>query len=168
MVHALNDDSGRPRENKNSAGESFATFTPTAASKTLPLVRRIVDELTRLQDSVERHREQLRGIDSLSDTIESRSYRDEVADVRGSLESDQRQLLDCIDELRSFGVEVHDPFDGYVDFPAIMNRRPILLCWNAADERVEYWHELGQTGRDRKKLDDSVAGAAAFGWTGSC
>lgn len=114
------------------------------------------------------HREQLRGIDSLSDTIESQSYREEVADVRGSLQYDQHQVLACIAELRSFGVEVHDPFDGFVDFPAVLNRRPIRLCWKPADERVEYWHELGQSGHDRKKLDSTVAGAAAMGWSGSC
>lgn len=173
MVDALNDDSGYPGQDGDSASSSSATFTPAAASKTLPLVRQIVDELTRLQKSVETHREQLRGIDALSDTIESLSYREEVADVRGSLESDHEQLLACVAELRSFGVEVHDPFDGFVDFPAIMNRRPIRLCWKSADERVEYWHELGQSGRDRKKLDVSIASATAFGvsaigWSRSC
>ncbi len=166
MVKASRDNPGHRAE--MASRNDTTVFTPSGASKTLPLVRRIVSELMGLQSLIDAQREQLRGIDALTETIDSRTYQEEVEDVRDSLEDDQQQMQACIDELESFGVVVHEPFDGFVDFPAVLNRRPIRLCWHPADERVNHYHELHQSPSDRKKLDDAVIDASAIGWAGSC
>lgn len=124
----------------------------------LPLVRRIVADILRLSGSIDAQREQLRGIDKLTATIDQPDYREELSDIRGSLAEDEHRLEGCFSELAALGLEVHQPFDGSIDFPAILNRRSIRLCWRPEDERVEHWHEIGQSVKDREKIDPSKFG----------
>ncbi|MGB7329469.1 MAG: DUF2203 family protein [Rubripirellula sp.] len=152
MVRAINNNSGNTTDN------GLSDYTPTRATQTLPLVRLIVDDLVRLNESIEAQKDQLEGIDQLSATMDRQAYVDELSDMRGMLDGDIQRLQTCIDELARLGVEVHQPFDGFVDFPAQLNRRPIRLCWHPADEKVEYWHELGQSADQRKKWDAAAVG----------
>ena len=49
------------------------------------------------------------------------------------------------------GIQVKDIDRGLVDFPALRDGQEVLLCWEAAEERVAYWHDLetGYAGRQR-------------------
>ncbi len=148
----------RAISNPNEAsGDSTSVFTPVRATKTLPLVRQIVEDLVGLTASIDAQREQLRGIDGLPETIDKTLYRDELADIRQSVENEEQRLRSCLNELALIGVVVHEPFNGFVDFPAVLNRRPVQLCWGPADEQVEYFHELGQSPSDRQKWDSAAA-----------
>lgn len=140
------------RNNSDSAAGARTEFTPVSATKMLPLVRRIADDMLRLTQSISAQREQIREIDQLPQTIGRVDYQDEVSDIRGSLALDEKRLDDCRRELVSLGLETHMPFDGAVDFPSILNRRKVQLCWVLGEDRVEYWHEVGQTRDDRKKI----------------
>lgn len=146
MVRAISD------KNDDSTVRVQSEFTPNAATKMLPLVRRIVADIMQLSHSIEVQRERLRGIDALPETSEQPEYRDELTDIRGSLANDEQRLEACYGELASLGLEAHVPFDGSVDFPAIMNRRHVRLCWQPEDEQVEHWHEIGQTKDQRQKI----------------
>jgi hypothetical protein len=139
--------------NKDSASPSQVSFTPARATKMLPLVRRIVEDILQLQQAIDLQTHQLKVIDSLPETMQQSNYQDEVSDIRSSLAEDQVRLLACIAELNSLGVELHEPFDGAVDFPAECNRRKIRLCWHPDDEEVLYFHEPGQQFAARKKID---------------
>lgn len=124
----------------------------------LPLVRHIVSDILLLSHAIEVQRERLRGIDALPATIDQPDYRDELSDIRTSLIHDEQRLAACYSELSSLGLEAHTPFDGSVDFPAVMNRRRVRLCWHPDDEQVDHWHEIGQTKEQRQKI-----GAQQFG-----
>ncbi len=137
-------------------------FTPDRATEMLPLVRSIVADITRLSESIDRQREQIRGIDNLPETIEHADYQDEIRDIRASVDSDQRRLQICVDELTALGVEAHEPIDGFVDFPAVMNRRRVLLCWHFDDERVSHWHEPGQSPGLRERIESQTFGLESF------
>lgn len=154
MVRAIRDDS----DSIPARGE----FTPNSATRMLPLLRRIVADMVRLTRSIDAQREQLRGIDQLPETIDRPNYREEVSDIRGSLAQDEQRLHECRSELAALGVESHQPFDGSVDFPAVVNRRRVRLCWTPGDERVEHWHEVGQPACERKKVDAQKFGAESL------
>lgn len=128
----------------------------------LPLVRRIVADIIQLSKAIEVQRERLRGIDALPGTSDQPEYRDELSDIRGSLEHDEQRLAACYSELSSLGLEAHTPFDGSVDFPAVINRRQIRLCWQPEDERVDHWHEVGQTKDQRQKIGPQQFGAESL------
>ena len=150
MVRAIqNSDEHLPPK----VGEPFTVETATA---TLPLVKRIVADMERLHKTVERQRERLSVIDHLQDTTDQPDYQEELADIRSSMQDEEQQLADCIRELNALGLEPHMPFDGSVDFPAVINRRAVCLCWHADDEGVEYWHEMGEPSSARQKLDTKV------------
>ncbi len=157
MVRAISNN------NENAASEaSEATFTPSRATKMLPLIRRIIGDVVTLQASIRVQAQQLQGIDSLPSTMQHPDYQEEVNDIRASLAEEQARLDACVSELNSLGVALHQPFDGTVDFPAVWNRRPICLCWHPDDAEVMYYHELGQTAADRQKLEPNLCGVESF------
>lgn len=137
------------------------TYTPARASRTLPLVRRVVKDLLRLHETMEQQRLQLDGFQQIGDPIDREAYRDELEDVEKSLTSEQEKWTQCVAELTAIGVMHHSPFDGSVDFPALLNRRPIRLCWRPGDTAVEYWHEVDESSADRKKIDREMLPALA-------
>jgi len=146
MVRAISDN------NNDSTKKSFANFTTTSATRMLPLVRKIVDDLLRLDHAIKAQSEQLRGVDELEATIDQTDYQEELSDIRFTLDIDQRKFEAYLSELQSLGLQVHLPFDGSVDFPSEMNRCQIRLCWHPGDDRVEYWHAIGQPTEQRRKL----------------
>ena len=150
MVRALSDN------NDSTAGEVH--FTPRRATQMLPLVRRIVADILRLNQSITLQREQIKGIDHLPETISQADYQEELRDIRASLEADEQRLESCLNELNALGIEPHQPLDGTIDFPAVMNRRRVWLCWHPDDERVEHWHESGQSADQRKKIESHSFG----------
>jgi hypothetical protein len=146
MVRVIRDDS-----NDSSAGCGVC-FTPERATAMLPLVRRIVTELRGLSDSIEARRAQLRGVDQLRETSKHPSYQEELSDIRATIAEEEQRLLDCLRELAALGVEPHLPFDGYVDFPALLNRRSVRLCWGPDDDAVTHWHENGERAEQRQEI----------------
>ena len=136
-------------------------FTPSLATKMLPLVRRIAEDMLQLTQAIEAQREQIREIDQLPETIDHADYQEELSDIRGTLAEDEKRLDDCRRELASLGLEAHIPFDGAIDFPSNLNRRRVQLCWLPEDERVEFWHEVGQTRKDRQRIGSQDFGVGA-------
>ena len=133
-------------------------FTPQCATLMLPLIRAIVADMVDLTESIKAQREQLEGIDDIEGTMGHDSYRDELRDIRGSIDDDLSKLNDCAAELRALGVHPHEPFDGSVDFPATFNRQPISLCWRIGEETVSHWHD-NRDSRERQKIDAQAFGA---------
>jgi len=113
-------------------------FTPQEANRTLPLVRRIVDDI------LDKGR-MLRAI-----AAEGRS-QDESKHRR--VEELRRQIIENLRELDAIGCSFKDPgFDrGLVDFPAIIDGEEVLLCWRTDEPRVEWYHGTmaGYAGRKR-------------------
>jgi hypothetical protein len=147
--------------NNDSTPGVRSAFTPISATKMLPLVRQIATDMAHLTHSIAAQREQIREIDRLPETMNHVHYQEELSDIRGSLAEDEKRLDECRRELLSLGLETHVPFDGAVDFPTVLNRRRVQLCWLPDDERVEYWHEVGQSGHDRKKTGSLDFGAVS-------
>ncbi|RMG07721.1 MAG: DUF2203 family protein [Planctomycetota bacterium] len=102
-------------------------FTPLEANRTLPLVRRIV------ADVLVRGRE-LRRLQALEDlTVEDE-------DRAAVLVAELQELLD---ELEQVGCSFRCPnFEfGIVDFPGIIDGRPVHLCWRDDEPELRYYHD---------------------------
>jgi hypothetical protein len=54
-----------------------------------------------------------------------------------------------VNRLDDWSVQLRDIETGLVDFPALVNGRPVWLCWRLGEPQVGWWHELsaGVTGR---------------------
>jgi hypothetical protein len=121
-------------------------FTVDEANKTLPLVRRIVEDVVR------QHRQWREKILEL-DLVASSSRADEPRERAERLEGDAQALAREIDgyqhELEELGILLKDRRMGLVDFPSEMGGRRVLLCWRLGESEVQFWHDedAGYAGR---------------------
>jgi hypothetical protein len=120
-------------------------FTVDQANATLPLVRRIV------QDIVSQHRvwhEKLLEIDLLN-----ASGRASDAEHCERLVHEAQSIARDIDafhrELTALGIQLKDRRLGLIDFPSSTTlidlgepALPILLCWRLGEHDVQFWHDL--------------------------
>lgn len=121
------------------------SYTALEATKTLPYVRPIVQETVehyrRMQELTKRHRA---------------APKEERDSIRALVQEATAAFEACIQELRRLGVEVKDFEMGLVDFPAVLDHRPILLCWRLGEDRVEHWHEVDAGFAGRSRIPDGV------------
>jgi hypothetical protein len=121
-------------------------FTVEEANKTLPLVKRIVEDVVR------QHRFWREKILEL-DLVASSARADEPRDRADQLEQEAQALAREIDgyqhELEELGILLKDRRLGLVDFPSEMAGRRVLLCWRLGETEVQFWHDedAGYAGR---------------------
>lgn len=106
-------------------------FTPGQADRALILVRRIVADIVRRYAR-------------LGDLQEALDRAAGVAGeaVRAELLATIEHLQTHLEELDEIGVELVDWSRGIVNFPAKVDGRCVLLCWEPGQERISYWHEV--------------------------
>lgn len=102
-------------------------FTPAEASRTLPLVRRIV------QDVLERGRA-LRALQTKDDPTVA--DQDRAAVLVSELEALLAELEEIGCTFRSPGFEL-----GLVDFPGIIDGELVHLCWRDDEPELTYYHD---------------------------
>jgi hypothetical protein len=121
-------------------------FTVEQANRTLPLVRRIVEDVVA---QYRRWQDRVRELEILN---VGRSEANPVPRAE-ELELEIQTLASEIDgferELTALGIRLSDHAEGLVDFPAIVNGREVFLCWRVGEPSVQYWHdpEAGYAGR---------------------
>ena len=130
-------------------------FTVEEANRTLPLVRKIVDDVVR-QHRV--WREKILELDLVASTARAGESRERAEE----LEHEAQQLAEEIDgfqhELEELGIQLKDRRLGLVDFPSEMNGRAILLSWRLGEPEVQFWHELDAGYAGRQPLSPSLVG----------
>ena len=130
-------------------------FTVDEANKTLPLVRRIV------QDVVRQHRHWREKILEL-DLVASASRAEEPHERAAQLEREAQSLALEIDgyqrELEELGIQLKDRRMGLVDFPSEMAGRRVLLCWRVDEAEVQFWHDVDAGYADRQPLQPTPVG----------
>jgi len=130
-------------------------FTVEQANRTLPLVRKIVE------DVVQQHRRWREAILEL-DLVASSLRADDPSERAATLERNVQTLAREIDgykrELEDLGIQLKDPRLGLVDFPSEMAGRNVLLCWRLGEPEVQYWHELDSGYAGRQPLSPELVG----------
>lgn len=130
-------------------------FTPESATRTLPLIRRIVEDLLALQVDLVFRGDRIDALTDHDGLSASRAHADELADMRLSLQRDRGRIDLVMAELGRLGVSMHPSADGTVDFPAIFNDREVRLCWQPGDKAVEFWHEVKESASKRRPIEDT-------------
>ena len=130
-------------------------FTVEQANRTLPLVRKIVD------DVVQQHRRWREAILEL-DLVASSNRGEEPSERARALERTVQSLAREIDgykrEMEDLGIQLKDPRLGLVDFPSEMNGRPVLLCWRLGEAEVQFWHDVDSGYAGRQPLSRELVG----------
>jgi hypothetical protein len=120
-------------------------YTVDRANRTLPLVRRIVEDIVR-------EHERWQAAVARLDLVMATST--EAVDLRiVALEREVQTIARDIDtfqgELEALDIQLKDRRIGLVDFPTELDGRRVLLCWRLGEESVQYWHDedVGYAGR---------------------
>lgn len=125
------------------------SYTVERANRTLPLVRRIVEDIV---VSHQRWRERILELDLLASAV-----RADAPDSRATeLEREAQVLARDIDafegELHRLGIVLKDRRLGLIDFPAVVEGRQVWLCWRLGEPSVQFYHELDAGFGGRKPL----------------
>ena len=131
-------------------------FTLDEANRTLPLVQRVVADITALyprwRDLVYRY--ELIAARSNPDRGES----EEQIDLRNQIEDVAREINGYLVELDQVGCVFKGFEQGLVDFYGRVDDRDILWCWKLGEPAVAHWHEL-ETGYAGRKPVTAVRSA---------
>jgi hypothetical protein len=131
-------------------------FTLAEATRTLPLVKRIVADITALhprwRDLVAKYELVAAGArPEWGESQEQLALRSEIEGVAG-------QINDYLLELEQIGC-VFKGFDqGLVDFYGKLDGREIFWCWKQGEDRIEHWHELEAGYAGRQPVPEVVRG----------
>ena len=130
-------------------------FTVDHANRTLPLVRRIVEDIVR------EHRRWQEAIVELDLLVSG--VRADLPDPRAiALEREIQAIARDIDvfqaELEALGIQLKDRRIGLIDFPSEMEGRRVLLCWRLDETSVQYWHDEHSGYAGRQPLSPTLVG----------
>jgi hypothetical protein len=118
-------------------------FTPAQAQALLdetirPLAERMVALRREMGPLERRWRQIVLAIGSNGGGLDKR----EAEELRAALERAHAEVAELIDEITSHGVQIKDPDRGLLDFPAVIDGEPALLCWLVGEQWIGFWHTL--------------------------
>jgi hypothetical protein len=122
-------------------------FTVAKANSALPLVRRIVADITaehpRWRDLVARF--ELAAAGARPEQGETR----DMLILRREVDRAAERINGFIAELEQIGCQLKGFEQGLVDFYGMVQGRVVCLCWQEGEDAVAHWHELetGFSGR---------------------
>jgi len=127
------------------------TFTVDQANRTLPLVRRIVEDIVVAYERWRRRVEEYETVSVARGAEGAPTAPDEqrADEIEREAQRLATEIDRCTGELRALGVELKDHATGLVDFRGEREGRIVYLCWRLGEPSVAYWHELdaGVAGR---------------------
>jgi hypothetical protein len=137
----------------------FKLFTLQEAERTLPLVRRIVSDLTveypAWRAAVGRF-ELLTG-GARADWGETQ----ELVAAREEVTRHANRINRYLQELEAIGCVFKGFEGGLVDFYSLREDRPIFLCWRLGEDRINHWHEIDTGFGGRQLIDGAILSAVS-------
>ena len=128
------------------------TFTIEQANRTLPLVRRIVQDIV---DQYARWQELVKSLDVLAagpspDTVQ-------IDRLQRDIQTAARAIDGFVRELNDIGVEMKGFEIGLVDFPGEVDGHAVYLCWRLGEPTVAHWHERDAGFAGRRPLAPTIS-----------
>ena len=130
-------------------------FTPELANRTLPLVRKIVEDVVQQH---RRWRETILDLDLISSGSRVNEPRQRPDELERKAQSLAREIDGYQRELEALGIQLKDRRLGLVDFPSERDGRHVLLCWRLGETDVQFWHEVDAGYSGRQPLSPELVG----------
>jgi hypothetical protein len=121
-------------------------FTVERANRALPLVSRVVEDLTRTYEDLRKQQRDLRA-----------APKGDREDIGAQIRRHENELQRLLAELDSIGCELKSIEQGLLDFYAKKGEEIIYLCWMRGEDKVEFWHTLHGGVRGRRPIADLPA-----------
>ena len=130
-------------------------FTVDQANRTLPLVRKIVEDVVREH---RRWQEAVVELDLVSAGAQPALPDPRVVALEKRIQKMAREVDGFQAELESLGIQLKDRRIGLIDFPSELDGRPMLLCWQLGEPSVQFWHDLDSGYAGRQPLLPTLVG----------
>jgi hypothetical protein len=118
----------------------------TTARRMLPLVQRIVTDIVRDAEQLNKYTFEQEGLDRNRSNL-TWPERQRRYTVQGEVSRLQTRLDEESRELDSLGAVLTNPALGYVGFPTVVNGRPAYFSWQPGEESVNFWQFDGESTR---------------------
>lgn len=121
-------------------------FSVEEANRTLPLVRRIVEDIVA---TYQRWQERVREFESIAASARADRPGDAAERIQFEVQQLAAEIAGYVEELTELGIEFKGFETGLVDFPGEIEGRPVYLCWQLGESSVQFWHarDAGFAGR---------------------
>ncbi len=130
-------------------------FTVDQANRTLPLVRRIVEDVVREH---QRWQEGIVELDLIGSATQPSMPDPRIAALEQKIQGIAREIDAFQRELEELGIQLKDRRIGLIDFPSELDGRPMLLCWKLGEPSVQFWHDLDSGYAGRQPLSPTLVG----------
>lgn len=128
-------------------------FTVEEAEQLIPKLEQIVESLIEnkrnameIGQDLARMEEQLRANQGLG--VEPADY----VNKRTEMEFLVRIINEGLESIEDMGAHPKDLDLGLVDFPAVINGEPVLLCWKYGEKSIGFYHDHEEGFSGRKPL----------------
>ena len=128
------------------------TFTVEQARTLIPWLQKTFDEM---QPLIEHSTDIRRYLDEKSKLIRSNGGANAETDIMQSGESLQKiegEINQMVASIVDLNVLVKNLQTGLFDFPYVMNRELVYLCWQAGEPDLLYWHTIDSGFAGRQSL----------------
>ena len=131
-------------------------FTLPEANRTLPLVKRIVADITALYP-------EWRSLVSQYEVVAAQARPEwgesaEQVRLRSEIEVVAKRMQEFLHELEQIGCVFKGFDDGLVDFHGKLNERDIFWCWKQGEDEIRHWHDLEAGFAGRQPIPEVVKG----------
>ncbi len=130
-------------------------FTVDHANRTLPLVRRIIEDVVREH---RRWQEAIVELDLLVSGVRADLPDPGAVALEREIQGIAREIDQFQTELESLGIQLKDRRIGLIDFPSEMDGRRVLLCWRLGEASVQFWHDENTGYAGRQPLSPTLVG----------
>ncbi|HEU4698356.1 MAG TPA: DUF2203 domain-containing protein [Gemmatimonadales bacterium] len=129
-------------------------FTREEAERTLPLVRRIVEDLLA---EYPRWHAALGRFELLSAGARAEWEAGETPEAAQAEVARHAERIDgFIAELRAIGCELRLREVGHIDFRSLRQDAVVYLCWRPGEARIDHWHPLEGGVAERQPIDAAI------------
>lgn len=131
-------------------------FTLSEANRTLPLVKRIVADITALYP-------EWRSLVSQYEVVAAQARPEwgespEQVRLRTEIEVVAKRMQEFLHELEQIGCVFKGFDDGLVDFHGKLDDRDIFWCWKQGEDEIRHWHDLEAGFAGRQPIPEVVEG----------
>lgn len=134
-------------------------FTPDEANRTLPLVRRIVQDIV---DEYEHWKDGLARFEAaVARQHPGEAESSEAFALQRRVDDIAQRINGYIAELEQIGCVLKGFDDGLVDFRGQLDGRDVWFCWKLGEPEVSHWHEIDEGFRGRRPIVTEPAGDPA-------
>lgn len=120
-----------------------------AANQQLTELRPLLERLRADRDEVARLQDELTAFRQADGSAD---HAQDLADREATIRTVVQRMKRTVTQLDDWSVALRDISSGLVDFPALVNGRPIWLCWRLGEDGIGWWHELETGVAGRKSL----------------